>query len=69
MKRFLNTAYNNLKERDSSFESEYLLELKDGLNVLSHVYQDFIKKIEPLREHIAYFFKKAVSLSEISERY
>lgn len=44
MKRFLNTAYNNLKDLDSSFMDDYLLELKDDLKVLEGVYARFHKK-------------------------
>ena len=44
MKRFLNTAYNNLRDMDSTFMDEYLLELKNDLKVLEGVYQKFHKK-------------------------
>ncbi len=44
MKRFLNTAYNNLRDMDSTFMDEYLLELKGDLSVLESVYQKFHKK-------------------------
>jgi CheY-like chemotaxis protein len=44
MKRFLNTAYNNLKDMDSTFMDEYVLELRSDLKVLERVYQKFHKK-------------------------
>jgi len=44
MKRFLNTAYNNLKDMDSTFMDEYVLELRSDLRVLESVYQKFHKK-------------------------
>ncbi len=44
MKRFLHTAYNNLRDMDSTFMDEYLLELKGDLKVLESVYQKFHKK-------------------------
>jgi hypothetical protein len=44
MKRFLNTAYNNLRDMDSTFMDEYLLELKGDLAVLESVYRKFHKK-------------------------
>lgn len=44
IKRFLNTAYNNLRDIDSTFMDEYLLELKGDLKVLESVYQKFHKK-------------------------
>ena len=44
MKRFLNTAYNNLKDMDSTFMDEYLLELRSDLKVLENVYIKFHKR-------------------------
>jgi len=44
IKRFLNTAYNNLRDIDSTFMDEYLLELRGDLKVLESVYQKFHKK-------------------------
>lgn len=44
IKRFLNTAYNNLRDIDSTFMDEYLLELRNDLKVLESVYQKFHKK-------------------------
>ena len=44
MKRFLNTAYNNLRDMDGTFMDEYLLELRGDLKVLESVYQKFHKK-------------------------
>jgi len=45
IKRFLNTAYNNLKDIDSTFMDEYVLELREDLKVLEKVYQKFYKQI------------------------
>ena len=44
MKRFLHTAYNNLRDMDSTFMDEYLLELKGVLKVLENVYKKFHKR-------------------------
>ncbi len=44
IKRFLNTAYNNLRDIDGTFMDEYLLELKGDLKVLESVYRKFHKK-------------------------
>ena len=45
IKRFLNTAYNDLKDIDSTFMDEYVLELREDLKVLEKVYQKFYKQI------------------------
>ena len=45
IKRFLHTAYNNLRDIDSTFMDRYLLELRSDLKVLESVYQKFHKKI------------------------
>ena len=44
MKRFLNTAYNNLRDMDSTFMDEYLVELRADLKVLESVYKKFHTK-------------------------
>lgn len=44
MKRFLTTAYNNLKDMDSTFMDDYVLELKYDLKIIENVYQKFLKK-------------------------
>jgi CheY-like chemotaxis protein len=44
MKRFLNTAYNNLSDMDSTFMDEELLELRSDLLSLDSVYTKLIKK-------------------------
>lgn len=44
MRRFLNTAYNNLRDMDSTFMDEYLVELRGDLKVLESVYQKFHKR-------------------------
>ena len=46
IKRFLNTAYNDLKDIDSTFMDEYVLELREDLKVLEKVYQKFYKQIK-----------------------
>lgn len=45
MKRFLNTAYNNLRDMDSTFMDEHLVRLRDDLKVLESVYRKFYKKM------------------------
>jgi len=44
MQRFLNTAYNNLKDIDSTFTDEYLLELRSDLISLEKIYKKFSHK-------------------------
>lgn len=44
MKRFLDTAYNNLKDMDSTFMDEYLLELRNDIKTIEKVYSKFHKK-------------------------
>ncbi len=44
MKRFLNTAYNNLSDMDSTFMDEELSELRSDLNALDKIYTNLIKK-------------------------
>ncbi|WP_156928226.1 hypothetical protein [Sulfurospirillum arcachonense] len=44
MKRFLHTAYNNLRDMDSTFMDDYVLELRADLKALETVYQNFHNK-------------------------
>jgi|GEM_PF-4326703 len=44
MKRFLNTAYNNLRDMDSTFMDEELEELYEILKVLDKIYLNLVKK-------------------------
>jgi len=44
MQRFLNTAYNNLKDIDSTFTDAYLIELRNDLIALEKIYKKFSQK-------------------------
>lgn len=44
MKRFLNTAYNNLADMDSTFMDEELLAVRADLNSLDEIYTKLVKK-------------------------
>lgn len=44
MRRFLNTAYNNLSDMDSTFMDEELLGLRSDLNALDKIYTKLVRK-------------------------
>jgi len=69
MKRFLNTAYNNLRDMDSTFMGDYLLELKLDLKCLESIYQKFYKKNNlPEIAYVTIFLEQQVTYQNYKQR-
>ncbi|MBL0687469.1 MAG: hypothetical protein JJV95_00915 [Sulfurospirillum sp.] len=68
MKRFLNTAYYNLRDIDSSFMDQYILELREILKILENVYDEFNRRNIPEIAFDKIFLNKQVEYQQYESK-